>query len=128
MARKPLTKATTSVPSGSAAGGREGKLIYGTSQRGHKTLILSGYSYVVDRSFKDTKNWRCASFRTMDCKARAVTHIVEGVEALKSLSNKSHSHPSNLSTRAAHNYTRFRMAFNQQRKDKVQSQASAQGI
>lgn len=99
-------------------------LTFGVSQRGQRRLILQGYSFVIDRGFKDTNNWRCSGFRTYSCKARAVntqnhctsrfgrvssnstllskptptqlqvTYFVDGKEKLKSVGKNPHSHNS----------------------------------
>ncbi|XP_055704677.1 modifier of mdg4-like isoform X38 [Phlebotomus papatasi] len=64
---------------------------FGYSQRGARVLIVDSYRFVKDKKFMDSINWRCSNFRKDNCKARAITKVIDGVEVVK-LSSKYHSH------------------------------------
>lgn len=64
---------------------------FGCSQRGAATLIFGGQSYVKDREFLESVNWRCALFRRHKCRARAITRRVGGVLMVKA-SLAGHTH------------------------------------
>lgn len=64
---------------------------FGVSQRGYATLIFRGHSYVKDRAFQETTNWRCALFRKHKCRARAITRRIHG-QAMVKASNSYHTH------------------------------------
>lgn len=56
---------------------------FGVSQRRATTLIYRGQTYVKDRAFNETTNWRCALFRRRKCRARAITRLRHGQEMVK---------------------------------------------
>lgn len=62
------------------------------SQRGATTLIFRGQSYVKDRDFQETTNWRCALFRKCKCRARAITRRGEHGQTVVKASNPYHTH------------------------------------
>lgn len=64
---------------------------FGVSQRGGQTLIFRGQMYVKDREFLETVNWRCALFRRLKCRARAITRQVNGRSMVKA-TNPQHTH------------------------------------
>lgn len=64
---------------------------FGKSLRGADMLLFNGFSYVKDRSFNETINWRCSLFRKLQCRARAITKRIDGVEMVKASFNV-HSH------------------------------------
>lgn len=65
--------------------------VFGKSQRGAPMLIHEGHTYVKDRQFLETTNWRCSLFKKLKCRARAVTKDVNGLELVK-FTNPTHSH------------------------------------
>lgn len=65
--------------------------MYGKSQRGAPMLIHEGHTYVKDRQFLETTNWRCSLFKKLKCRARAVTKDINGVGLVK-FTNPLHSH------------------------------------
>lgn len=56
---------------------------FGKSQRGAPVLLYRGNTFVKDRQFLETINWRCALFKKLKCRARAVTKTVHGVQLVK---------------------------------------------
>lgn len=54
-------------------------------------LIHEGHTYVKDRQFLETTNWRCSLFKKLKCRARAVTKDINGLELVK-FTNPTHSH------------------------------------
>lgn len=64
---------------------------FGKSQRGAPVLVNGGNTYVKDRKFLETINWRCSLFKKLKCRARAVTKFVNGVELVK-FTNVYHTH------------------------------------
>lgn len=46
-------------------------------------LLHNGYTFVKDRQFIDSINWRCSLFKRLKCRARAVTKLIDGQEKIK---------------------------------------------
>lgn len=65
--------------------------LFGKSQRGAQNLIYEGHTFVKDRSYNETINWRCSLFKKERCRARAVTKNIHGCEMMK-MTNPTHSH------------------------------------
>jgi hypothetical protein len=56
---------------------------FGESQRKQRVLVYRGFSYIRNGEFLGSVNWRCSSYRTKKCKAKAVTKKINGLEYVK---------------------------------------------
>uniref|UniRef100_A0A182SQT0 FLYWCH-type domain-containing protein n=1 Tax=Anopheles maculatus TaxID=74869 RepID=A0A182SQT0_9DIPT len=54
-------------------------------------LIYDRYEYIKDREFPLSTNWRCALFKRYNCRARAITKILNGITYVR-LTNHGHNH------------------------------------
>lgn len=54
--------------------------VFGNTKKNNRKLIIGPYQFVIDRRLKSTTNWRCAKYKSLSCKARATTRIVDNIE------------------------------------------------
>uniref|UniRef100_A0A182J4G6 FLYWCH-type domain-containing protein n=1 Tax=Anopheles atroparvus TaxID=41427 RepID=A0A182J4G6_ANOAO len=73
--------------------GEEAK--FGTSQRGALKLIYRDFEYIKDRDFPGSTNWRCSLFKRLNCRARAITKMINGKTYVRP-TNHQHNHTANV--------------------------------
>ncbi|XP_055385187.1 modifier of mdg4 isoform X14 [Condylostylus longicornis] len=61
------------------------------TQRGAPMVVYSGYTYVQDRQFLGSVNWRCSLYRRLKCRSRVIMKNINGVNRLK-FTNAVHTH------------------------------------
>ena len=73
-------------------------LVFGTSERGGKTLIYRNFEYYKERdNVSGTTSWRCCKYQQFKCKARLVTSNGRVVADRQ----PDHSHEGNIATALA---------------------------
>lgn len=62
------------------------------TNRGGRKLLNDGFSFTINRKMnKGLISWKCTKYKQFTCHARAVTHMIDGIEYVK-LTKPTHSH------------------------------------
>uniref|UniRef100_A0A1B0F983 FLYWCH-type domain-containing protein n=1 Tax=Glossina morsitans morsitans TaxID=37546 RepID=A0A1B0F983_GLOMM len=65
---------------------------FSSTKKKNRKLLIGDYEYVIDRTLKQSTNWRCARYKSARCRARATTRInADGLE-LFFIRNPEHTH------------------------------------
>uniref|UniRef100_A0A1A9ZT85 FLYWCH-type domain-containing protein n=1 Tax=Glossina pallidipes TaxID=7398 RepID=A0A1A9ZT85_GLOPL len=48
---------------------------FSSTKKKNRKLLIGDYEYVIDRTLKQSTNWRCARYKSARCRARATTRI-----------------------------------------------------
>ncbi|KAH8369086.1 hypothetical protein KR009_000162, partial [Drosophila setifemur] len=66
---------------------------FSKTRKKKRKLIIDHHEFVMDRKLKSSINWRCARYRSANCKVRATTHAMKGGQEVYRMKFATHSHP-----------------------------------
>ncbi|KAH8357243.1 hypothetical protein KR084_011236, partial [Drosophila pseudotakahashii] len=62
------------------------------TRKKRRKLVIDKHEFVMDRMLKTSINWRCARYRSSNCKVRATTHKLKSGQEVYRLKYAKHSH------------------------------------
>ncbi|KAH8346090.1 hypothetical protein KR067_003952 [Drosophila pandora] len=62
------------------------------TRKKRRKLIIDSHEFVMDRKLKNSINWRCARYRSANCKVRVTTHLLKSGEEVYKIKYATHSH------------------------------------
>ncbi|XP_064550546.1 modifier of mdg4 isoform X20 [Drosophila montana] len=63
-----------------------------STRKKKRKLLIDKHEFVMDRKLKSSINWRCARYRSANCKVRATTHELKSGQEVYRLKYAKHSH------------------------------------
>ncbi|XP_043862346.1 modifier of mdg4-like isoform X24 [Drosophila santomea] len=65
---------------------------FSCTRKKKRKLVIDRHEFVMDRKLKSSINWRCARYRSSNCKVRATTHVLKNGQEVYRLKYAKHSH------------------------------------
>ncbi|XP_036672579.3 modifier of mdg4 isoform X22 [Drosophila suzukii] len=65
---------------------------FSSTRKKKRKLVIDKHEFVMDRKLKSSINWRCARYRSSNCKVRATTHVLKNGQEVYRLKYAKHSH------------------------------------
>ncbi|EDW55347.1 GM11026 [Drosophila sechellia] len=65
---------------------------FSCTRKKKRKLVIDRHEFVMDRKLKSSINWRCARYRSSNCKVRATTHVQKNGQEVYRLKYAKHSH------------------------------------
>lgn len=63
-----------------------------TTRKKKRKLLIDKHEFVMDRKLKSSINWRCARYRSANCKVRATTYELKSGQEVYRIKYAKHSH------------------------------------
>lgn len=63
-----------------------------STRKKKRKLLIDKHEFVMDRKLKSSINWRCARYRSANCKVRATTHELKSGQEVYRIKYANHSH------------------------------------